>query len=251
MSSLRLSIIIPTLNEASVIRAAVERAWRLNPCEVIVSDGGSRDGTTGLANDAGAVVVTGSAGRGLQLNAGAAVATGDLLLFLHADTWLDPAAATQLADALAESRIQWGAFRQRIDATGWRYRALEAGNAWRARRWRTPYGDQAMFVCRSVFDRVGKFPEQPIMEDVDLSRRLRRLSPPELLSGPVHISARRWKRNGVVRQTVQNWTLLALWRLGFSPTTLLRWYRPHSPLVNTQPAETDSKEELPALEVTR
>lgn len=225
---LRLSIVIPTLNEQANVALAVQRAWGLQPLEVIVADGGSTDETATIASAEGARVVHSSAGRGTQLNAGAIEASGDVLLFLHADTWLEPVAAQQIAAALTSPQTVWGAFYQAIDATGWKYRALERGNAYRARRIGLPYGDQAIFVRRQVFVAAGGFPDQPLMEDVDLSRRLRAQTMPALLDGPLHTSARRWQRQGVIRQTARNWAFLVLWRLGVSPTRLARWYRPHN-----------------------
>ncbi|MEM6330523.1 MAG: TIGR04283 family arsenosugar biosynthesis glycosyltransferase [Planctomycetota bacterium] len=221
---------IPTLNEAPVIASAIGHAWRLDPHEVIVSDGGSDDGTPRLAAEAGAVVLHGPPGRGAQLSTGAAGATGDVLLLLHADTWLAPEGATQLRRA-AERGVAWGAFRQAIDDPGRRFRWLEWGNAARVRWMRLPYGDQAMFINRRLYLQVGGFAGMPLMEDVELSRRLSRIARPALLPGPLHVSARRWQRQGVVRQTAKNWTLVALWRCGVPPATLARWYRPHSPRV--------------------
>ncbi|MEM6798534.1 MAG: TIGR04283 family arsenosugar biosynthesis glycosyltransferase [Planctomycetota bacterium] len=225
----RLSVVVPALNEATNIRAAVDHAWRLEPVEVIVADGGSDDGTPDLACQAGALVVTSAPGRGTQLNAGVQAATGEVFLFQHADTWLEPGAAAQLQAALQDPGVQWGAFRQAIGANGFRFRALEWGNALRARVFHLPYGDQAVFARRCAFEHVGGFPDQPLMEDVDLAKRLRRIGRPVLLAGPVNISARRWNENGVVRQTLKNWAILAAWGLGVSPEVLVRWYRPSSP----------------------
>ncbi|MEM9185493.1 MAG: TIGR04283 family arsenosugar biosynthesis glycosyltransferase [Planctomycetota bacterium] len=250
-ADLKLSIVIPTINEEAGIADAVARAWRLRPVEVIVSDGGSVDRTATLARQAGAIVLGGPAGRGRQLNRGATGATGEVLLFLHADTWLPPEAAEQLAEALADDAVLWGAFRQAINAGGWRYRALEWGNAYRAHRLQTPYGDQAIFTTRSVFDQVGGFADVPIMEDVDLSRRLRKIAAPRLLTGPLHTSARRWRRHGVIRQTIRNWGVLLLWRLGVAPRRLAAWYRPH---VEADAIATKSKraaEASPAADGTR
>ena len=123
--------------------------------------------------------------------------------------------------------MQAGAFRQRIDAAGWLYRWLERGNAWRARRWARPLGDQGIFVRRGLFERIGGFPETALMEDVLLVRRIRQYSRPILLPGPIHISARRWQRHGVIRQTARNWLLLAAFGLGVNPDQLSAFYPPH------------------------
>lgn len=222
-----LSIVIPTLNEVSAITKAVEKAWNLKPLEVIVSDGGSTDGTLDQAERAGAKVIRGEASRGTQIRAGYEQSSGDVLLVLHADTWLSADAASQLLNAIS-CGAGWGAFRQSIDAAGIRYRALEWGNALRARRFNLPYGDQAIFAHRELIEQIGGLPAIPIMEDAAFSRQLSGIESPVLLPGPLYISARRWQQNGVIRQTLQNWAMLAAWRLGVSEERLAGWYRPHS-----------------------
>lgn len=221
-----ISVIIPTLNEIDHVDASVRHAAALGPLDVIVADGGSRDGTQEAAAAAGARVVTSRPGRGPQLNVGALAAQGETLVFLHADTWLAPPARAQLDGALEDARTVCGAFRQRIDASGVVYRALERGNALRAGVCGVPYGDQGIFVRRAAFDSVGGFPDEPLMEDVELMRRLRRIGRPVLLPGPLHVSARRWRERGVARQTARNWMILAAWSCGVSPRRLARWYSP-------------------------
>ncbi len=220
-----LSIIVPAIDEEPIIAAAVKRAWALGPLEVLVVDGGSRDRTAELAEAAGAVVLHSARGRGVQQNAGARHARGTTLLFLHADTWLAPQAAGQLEQALLGPGVVWGAFRQQIEAGGRLYRWLEWGNAWRAGVWGRPYGDQGIFVRRAAFEAVGGFPEVQLLEDVILGRALRRLARPVLLPGPIHVSARRWQRRGVLRQTLLNWGLLTLASFGVPPDRLAQWYR--------------------------
>jgi rSAM/selenodomain-associated transferase 2 len=221
------SIIIPALHEAANIAAAVERAWATGPLEVLVVDGGSHDRTAALACEAGAAVIESPPGRARQQNAGARQAAGDVLLFLHADTWLAPAGLAQIAGALADPQVVCGAFRQRIEAEGRLFRWLERGNAWRARRRGLLYGDQGIFVRRLVFEELGGFPEVRLMEDVMLMQRLRRRTRPVLLPGPLHVSARRWRRHGVLRQTIRNWLLLSAARLGVHPDKLAEFYAPH------------------------
>ena len=223
---LRCSIIIPALNEAAQIGQSVERANRLDPFELFVVDGGSTDGTPELAAKAGADVLQGRRGRGPQQNRGAEVATGDVLLFLHADNWLPVVARDQLL--AAGDQVGTGGFYQRIEAPQRRYRWLEQGNALRV-RWRgLVYGDQALFVRRELFEQVGGFPDVPLMEDVGLMRRLRSISWPILLPGPTYVSPRRWERRGVVPQTLLNWALLSATTLGVSPHRLARYYPPTS-----------------------
>ena len=220
-----LSVIIPTLNEAANVAAAVASARDAGAAEVIVVDAASADGTASLARSAGATVVEGVRGRGPQMNAGAAAASGDVLLFLHADCRLPADAADRIDAALADPAVVAGGFRQRIGAAGRRFRWLEAGNALRVRRWGRVYGDQGMFVRADAFRGAGGFPPQPLMEDYELSGRLARRGRVVLLEGPLTVDARRWLTRGVVRQTATNWAFVLLYRLGVSPVRLAAWYR--------------------------
>lgn len=226
---MRLSIVIPTLNEAAGIDQNIQRALALQPSEIIVADGQSQDGTSGLARSAGAMVVTSERGRGRQLNAGARAATGDVFLFLHADCWLEPQAAGQIEAVLRDENVIGGAFQQQIDHDRRIFRWLEWGNSVRVRWRRMPYGDQGIFVRRSAFEAVGGFAEVRLMEDVLLMQEFRRRGwRIELLPGPIHVDPRRWLKHGVVRQTLRNWTLLAGLKLGISPDRLAEFYAPNS-----------------------
>ncbi|TWU47542.1 Glycosyl transferase family 2 [Rubripirellula tenax] len=180
-----------------------------------------------MATAAGATkIVRSLPGRGTQQNSGAFMAKGDWLLFLHADNRLD-------ADCIAEmtvhagrqgSRFLWGAFKQRIESPRPIYRWIEQGNAARV-RWRSmAYGDQAIFVRRDIFKQVGGFPDIPLMEDVELSKALRKRGKPFLLSGPVTISSRRWESHGVVKQTLKNWRLRIAHATGTHPAELSVMY---------------------------
>jgi rSAM/selenodomain-associated transferase 2 len=223
---MRFSVIIPTLNEAANIVRAVTSAQESGADEVIVADGGSRDETCPLAELSGARVVSTPRGRAVQQNAGARKATGDVLLFLHADNWLGKEAISQIRSVVNRRKMKLcGAFQQKIEAALFIYRLLERGNAERVRWLGLPYGDQAIFVTRDLFDQVGGFPEEPFLEDVLLMQRLRRLSWPLLLPGPVYVSPRRWEQRGVIRQTLRNWAILAAFSLGASPQKLATWYR--------------------------
>ncbi len=225
-ATVRVSVIIPALNEAANIAAAIDGAWRAGAREVIVVDGGSGDGTLEIAAGQSCLALSSARGRAVQQNVGARQASGDVLLFLHADTWLAAGGVGQIVEAVREAHVIAGAFRQCITAAGVLYRLLERGNALRA-RWGRPYGDQGIFVRRDVFERVGGFPEVRLLEDVLLSRQLRRVGRLVLLPGPLHVSARRWQRHGVVRQTLRNWRILAAARLGVSPDRLAGLYPPH------------------------
>ncbi len=232
-----ISVIIPTLNESAEIAACLRAAWMSRPREVIVVDGGSHDDTVRQAKDLAATVLGTRPGRAIQLNAGAAAARGEILLFLHADCRLHPNCLAQVVQLLerprhGENRHLCGAFRQRIDDPRSVFRWIEQGNALRARMG-LPYGDQGIFLDRELFESVGRFAELPIMEDVDLMWRIRRYLRPQLLDGPLQVSARRWKENGVFRQTARNWLMVAAWSLGVPPSQLARYYAPHGALSGT------------------
>jgi len=221
-------VIIPTWNEAANVAAAIDSAWRAGAAEVIVADGGSDDGTADIARGLRCTILSAPRGRAVQQNAGAGAATGDVLLFLHADNRLgaDDIAA-QIEAALTDSRRCHGAMRQRIDAGGLAYRWLEKGNAARTSWLGLPYGDQALFIRRQKFLELGGFPGEPLMEDLLLMRRLRKVAWPALIAGPVVVSPRRWQRHGVIGQTLRNWWLLARLACGSRPADLARHYRRH------------------------
>lgn len=205
---MNVSIIIPVLNEAPLVAHAIDRAWRSGGDEVIVVDGGSTDATASIAAAANCRLVASPRGRAAQQNAGAARAAGDVLLFLHADNWLAEGGVDQIRRALADPRVVFGCFRQRIEARGFAYRLLELGNFLRAACACRPYGDQGIFIRRQVFEAVGGFPDVPLMEDVLLAKRLARSTRPRVLRGPIHVDPRRWRQRGIVRQTLHNWSLL-------------------------------------------
>jgi rSAM/selenodomain-associated transferase 2 len=219
------SVIIPAWNEAERIAAAIDRAWTAGANEVIVAEAGSDDSTRTIAASCRCQLVESPRGRATQQNAGAAAATGNVLLFLHADTWLPPGAIDQIRAVLRDPRVVFGAFEQQIEAPGWRYRLLERGNTLRAKRFRLPYGDQGIFVRRSTFLAAGGFPHVRLMEDVLLMRRLARHGRPAILPGPIRVSARRWETRGVARQTARNWILLTAHALGASPDRLATFYQ--------------------------
>ncbi|WP_182871239.1 TIGR04283 family arsenosugar biosynthesis glycosyltransferase [Stieleria mannarensis] len=228
MTPQEISVIIAALNEAERIEAAIESAWDNGAGEVIVCDGGSEDNTAQLARQSATRVVDAPRGRGNQLAIGAAAATRPMLLFLHADNRLGVGCLDLLCRSVndsADPRACWGGFRQRIDAGDAIYRWLEWGNALRV-RWRgMPFGDQAMFVARPLYDAVGGFQMLPLMEDVRLAQALRRRCWPLLIDGRVQVDPRRWNSRGVVRQTARNWGIQIAHRLGVSEHRLAKWYR--------------------------
>ncbi|MEO5364535.1 MAG: TIGR04283 family arsenosugar biosynthesis glycosyltransferase [Magnetococcus sp. DMHC-8] len=211
-----LSIIIPVLNEAGHLSAWLTHlvALRADGAEIIVVDGGSQDDSALIACQWGARVVRCEPGRARQMNAGANLAQGDILLFLHADTWLPPACKTAtLAARLSASRRVWGRFDVAIQGPP----ALLRLVAWlmnhRSRLTGIATGDQAIFVFRQTFVQIGGFPDQPLMEDIALSKRLLTLSPPLCLAERVITSGRRWETRGVWRTILLMWWLRwAYWR---------------------------------------
>ena len=222
------SLIIPALNEAENIVKAIDAGWSNQADEIIVVDGGSDDRTRELVDESHATLVSSRTGRAIQQNAGAKRATSDFLLFQHADCWLEHGAIAQLRDACSHGAVHFGCFRQQIANPRWPYRCLEFGNAIRAGWLGMAYGDQGIFVRRRVFEEIGGFDGVPLMEDVLLLRKLRTYGRPQLLKGPICVSDRRWRTNGVVKQTALNWTLMTAFRLGVSPERLSRFYPNHA-----------------------
>lgn len=218
-----ISVVIPAINEENTIGSAIESALNAGAQEVIVSDGGSNDATGQRAAEAGATkVIRSIPGRGIQLNSGAVFAEGKYVLFLHADNLLDANSLLQICDV---PDVVWGAFRQRIDSPKMLFRWIEKGNAARVRVRGMAFGDQAIFVRRDAYKEQGGFAEIPLMEDVDFSKRFRKLAWPRLLPGPVTISPRRWLDRGIVRQTLKNWSIQTSYALGTSPEKLRERYR--------------------------
>ena len=222
---MKLSIVMPVLDEAAGIAAALQALapYRERGVELIVVDGGSTDNTTDLAGPLADRVIAAPRGRGMQMNAGAAAAHGDVLLFLHADTRLPENADRLLLDGLSRSRRLWGRFDVRIEGGG--LLALVACMMnWRSRITGIATGDQAMFVTRAAFANAGGFPAIALMEDVALSARLKRTGKPLALRARVTISARRWQRHGVLRTVLLMWRLRLGFFLGADPAKLARAY---------------------------
>ena len=228
---MRLSIIIPVLNEAEGLPALLGHLASLCGCdtEVIVVDGGSEDDSRQAASRAGAQVICSERGRARQMNAGAAVAQGDILLFLHADTALPPTAERAIETAIRRGggaqEYAWGRFDVCIAGHSFLLGVIANLMNWRSRLTGIATGDQAMFVTRRAFDSVGGFPDQPLMEDIELSRRLLALSRPICLADRVATSGRRWEAHGVWRTIWLMWRLRwAYWR-GTDAAELARLYR--------------------------
>jgi rSAM/selenodomain-associated transferase 2 len=220
----RLTIVLPVLNEAAIIVAALQALapLRARGAEIVVADGYSRDGTAQLAKPFADSVITVRRGRGTAMNAGAALGTGDVLLFLHADTAL-PDGADRLIDA-ALAHCAWGRFDLRIAGRHPLLAVVARMINWRSRLTGIATGDQAIFVTREAFAAVGGFPDLPLMEDIAISRRLKRLCRPYCIATPAVTSGRRWERNGVVRTILLMWRLRLSYYLGVEPALLAELY---------------------------
>lgn len=221
-----LSIVIPALNEAAGIEALLQslRPLRARGVEIVLADGGSADGTAERAAPWADAVTVSARGRAVQMNTAAALARADALLFLHADTRLPPQADVYVLQALAEGAC-WGRFDVRIEGRPWMLRVVAAAMNLRSRLSGIATGDQAIFVTREAFERVGGFPVQPLMEDIEISCRLGRIGRPACLRARVCTSGRRWEQRGVWRTIVLMWRLRWRYWRGESPARLAEAYR--------------------------
>ncbi len=222
---MHLSIIIPVLNEAETIAARLDalQALRARSVEVIVVDGGSADDSPARAAPLADRVITAPRGRGRQMNAGAEQATGEVLLFLHADTVL-PDLATERIEAAVTGGALWGRFDVRIDGASVMLPIVAALMNGRSRLTGIATGDQAIFATREAFERVGGFPDIPLMEDIAFSSAMRRIARPVCLAEKVTTSGRRWEKHGVWRTILTMWWLRLRFWFGVSPQTLAREY---------------------------
>jgi rSAM/selenodomain-associated transferase 2 len=221
-----LSIIVPTLNEELAIAATLEALapLRARGAEVIVVDGGSRDRTAATATPLCDRVIAAPRGRGAQMNAGASAAHGDIMLFLHADTRLPDGADRLISEGLATRGCAWGRFDVRIEGSHALLPLIAAMMNLRSRATGIATGDQAIFVTRSAFAAIGGYSDIPLMEDIVLSRRLKRLGRPLCLRARASTSGRRWEKHGVMRTVLTMWRLrLAFW-LGAAPDKLASRY---------------------------
>jgi hypothetical protein len=223
----KISIIIPVLNEAAAIAQTLEVAQQASQAEIIVVDGGSQDDTVAIAQSLGVKVISAAACRAQQMNAGAKIATGEVLLFLHGDTLLPADFATQIRQALISPGVISGAFALKIDSAVPGIRLIEWVVNWRSRFLQMPYGDQAIFLRAKTFHSMGGFAELPIMEDFKLMRQLKKKGAIAIVSDPVITSSRRWERLGLLRTTLINQAVILAYFLGVSRDRLARWYRSH------------------------
>ena len=222
-----ITVVVPVLDEAGTLPQTLLplQSMRGRDAEVIVVDGGSRDETRRVALSLGDRVLDAPRGRARQMNAGAAAASGRVLLFLHADTRLPSGWAPMVREALDTRGREWGRFDVRLDGTHPMLRVIERAMNLRSRLSGIATGDQAIFVRRAAFREAGGFPDIALMEDIALSRALRARSRPACLRAPVVTSSRRWERNGIARTIVLMWRLRLRYALGADPNDLARQYR--------------------------
>lgn len=220
---MKLSIVIPALDEADILGNSLQGLTD-QPAEIIVVDGGSKDETVNVARQYTPHVLISRKGRGIQQHTGARHAQGDILLFLHADTLLPPTYKHLIDQAMAHPGVVFGAFRLRIHPPKPGLNLVAFMANLRSRLLRLPYGDQALFIRRATYFQVGGFKDWPIMEDVDLVRRLNRAGGFQLARGFVRTSARRWQKENMVHTTLRNWSLIIRYLWGVSPHSLARHY---------------------------
>lgn len=223
---MKISIILPVLNEEKNLSISLSRLqpFRQAGHEVIVVDGGSADNSLMLAHEGADAVIVSKAGRALQMNSGASVASGDVLLFLHADTVL-PENALYVILSLGQTDNFWGHFDVRLSSNKKIYRLIEYLINLRSRLTSIATGDQAIFIERALFNNVGGFPEIALMEDIAFSRRLRKISRPVCLKQKVITSSRRWENKGVIATVLLMWKLRLYYFFGVSPERLSQLYR--------------------------
>jgi len=224
-----LSIIIPTYQETDKINRVLDHIKKQDfqgSYEIIVVDGSETNETLSAIHDVTVVKISCKKGRGRQMNQGAAKALGNILLFLHADTLLPACGLARIARVQQQSNVVGGAFDLGIGSRKKAFRIIEAMVYWRTRLTRIPYGDQAIFIKKDYFNRIGGFRHYPIMEDVELMRRIRQkgdritVIPFKVLTSP-----RRWEKDGIVFCTLRNWALICLYLMGVTPNYLSKFYR--------------------------
>ena len=224
MRFVKISVIIPTLNEALILDQTLTEIDRHCPHEVIVADGGSSDETLDIAAKFTVRTVTGPPGRALQMNAGAGTATGDLLLFLHADSRMTSDSFNKMAEVMKQGNALGGAFSLAIESEKPSLKLISSLATLRSKYLHLVYGDQAIFVKTHVFREMGGFAPLPICEDLDFFRRLRGKGPTVLLKEKAFTSARRWCTEGIFFTTLRNMVIAVLFLLGFPPRILSKWY---------------------------
>jgi len=221
---MKVSVILPVLNEEKTIAPTLDRLKQLAPHEIIVVDGGSDDGTREICARLGVRILSSMRGRARQMNLGAEEARGDVLLFLHADTRLPASALSDIAESLRDSRYVGGRFDIELDGKHWILKVIGRLISYRSRISKVGTGDQAIFVRREIFEHVGGYPEMPFMEDIAFCRTLKSMGKIACLRSRVITSARRWEIDGVWRTILRMWMLKLLYLAGVPPARLKRFY---------------------------
>ncbi len=217
MSNKEISIIIPTLNEEEVIRQCLETLLNIPDIEVIVTDGGSTDKTLEIVDQYTDVkVVSSGMGRSIQMNKGATYANGNILLFLHADCVVPKEATQNIQHTFRNGLFVGGAFKIKLLSDKFPYRLIEKGINFRATAFKLPYGDQGLFVKKSIFESLGGFKEMSICEDLDFICRLKKYGKIIILNEEILSSIRRWRNNGILKTSLRNQLLLAMYVLRWS-----------------------------------
>ena len=224
-----ISIIIPVLNEVNTITQTISTAQTAKDkdIEIIVVDGGSNDGTIELIKCLNIQIISSLPGRATQMNCGAKIARGKILLFLHGDTLLPSNFDRMLEEILVKPKIIAGAFELSIRGKTKGLRIVERMVNWRSRYLQMPYGDQGIFLPAKIFQEIGGFPEIPIMEDFELIRQLKKRGQIAIVPAPVFTSGRRWQKLGILKTTFINQIVIIAYLLGVSPKRLARLYRSH------------------------
>ncbi len=231
---MKISVIIPVLNEETAVREMLpEMQWiRESGHELIVVDGGSTDDSFPLAKNFSDAVIVSTQGRAVQMNAGAKIATGDVLLFLHIDTILPPDSLSKILTSVNWGNTQnnsqvekaWGRFDVRLSGSHFMFRIIEALMNWRSRITGIATGDQAIFVSKELFEHIGGYKEIPLMEDIEISRRLKKFCKPVCIQDRVIASSRRWEVSGIYRTVFLMWRLRFSYWLGVDPVRLVKQY---------------------------
>jgi len=224
MSMAKISVIIPTLNEAETIARLIESLKGIPELEIIISDGGSLDGTVERIRQSGVLAVRSKPGRGVQLNAGVQAASGSILFFLHADSRLQESAIAQIRQSVSKG-IQWGCCRLRFDEDSLFFRILSIASDWRARYLSMCYGDQGIYCTRTFFDSLGGFPDWSFLEDLEFSRRARRRGKAWVLKDQIITSTRRFRTHGLWHTLWKMQVVKVLFALGFPLPYIKRFYQ--------------------------
>ncbi len=224
MRFVKVSVIIPTLNEALILEKTISEVSCHSPHEIIIADGGSEDNTLDIAKKFGLAIVKSPSGRALQMNAGAKTATGDLLLFLHADSRVDFKSYQKMVAVMRQENKVGGAFSLVIESENPAFKMISRFATMRAKHLNLVYGDQSIFARKEVFREIGGFSSLPICEDLDFYRRLVANGPTVILEEKTFTSARRWVTEGIFFTSLRNSVIATLFLLGFPPRILSKWY---------------------------